>query len=418
MIVTSFYFTKAGIVIPTVIGSVSFISSAIVISIILRSSTGIRSTYHRIILSLSASDSLVSLAIALTTIPMPREVIYPFEMPSYGNVKTCKIQGISYITGNAVMFIMNCSLYVYYLCTIRFKMREQTFRCYLEFPLYALSIVISLTLPTILSRSDLINPSPTDPFCIPNSYPLNCTKDENLECRGMGVGRDDFVTLSLLFIYLAFLTLVATMSLILHSSFRDERRLGLQRVSRDNAITSDNNCDDESIQAELINEQKRAIIWQALMYVTSFVLCTIFTLIEIYTSSTTRTSGPQELNNAKNTLSVLRMIFQPLRGFFVLAIFAYHKVLMLLQSDADLNVAEALEIVLFRPFEMNNDDAIVFNNIDIVSADFSRKWLDAIRTKSLQRNDIEEAEETPSFGSHNANKCDSSVGDISSLQSE
>ena len=88
-----------------------FIFSAIVISIILRSSTGIRSTcYHRIILSLSASDSLVSLAIALTTIPMPREVIYPFEMPSYGNVETCIVQGISYITGKAVMVIMNCSL--------------------------------------------------------------------------------------------------------------------------------------------------------------------------------------------------------------------------------------------------------------------------------------------------------------------
>lgn len=148
------------------------------------------------------------------------------------------------------------------------------------------------------------------------------------------------------------------------------------------------------------------------MYVTSFVLCTIFTLIENYMSSTSRSAGPQLDTASKNTLSVLRMIFQPLHGFFLLPIFAYHKVLLLLQSDADLNVAEAHEIVFSRPIEMDNDDAIVFDNIDIVAADFNRKWLDAIGTKSRQNNDIEEADEKPSFRSHNAKICDSSIGDI------
>jgi len=149
-------------------------------------------------------------------------------------------------------------------------MREQTFRCYLEFPLYALSIAISLTLPTILSRDDLINPSPTDPFCIPNSYPLNCTKDESLECHGIGGDCDKFVTSCILFIYLAFLTLVVTMSLILHSSFRDELRLVQQHTNRDNAM------DDESIQTELIHQQKRAIKWQRIDV--CYIFCTVHDL--------------------------------------------------------------------------------------------------------------------------------------------
>ena len=90
---SSFYFTKTGIIIPTITGTVSFLSSALIIFIILRTVTTTRwSAYHRIIFGLSLVDCFTSLAIALTTIPMPKDVIYPFEMPSYGNVVTCEIQ--------------------------------------------------------------------------------------------------------------------------------------------------------------------------------------------------------------------------------------------------------------------------------------------------------------------------------------
>ena len=92
---SSFYFTKTGIIIPTVTGSVSFLSSALIIFIIIRTvttSTHTWSAYYRIIFGLSIADCFTSLATALTTIPMPKDNIYPFEMPSYGNILTCEIQ--------------------------------------------------------------------------------------------------------------------------------------------------------------------------------------------------------------------------------------------------------------------------------------------------------------------------------------
>ena len=92
---SSFYFTKTGIIIPTVTGSVSFLSSALIIFIIIRTvttSTHKWSAYYRIIFGLSIADCFTSLATALTTIPMPKDVIYPFEMPSYGNILTCEVQ--------------------------------------------------------------------------------------------------------------------------------------------------------------------------------------------------------------------------------------------------------------------------------------------------------------------------------------
>ena len=101
-----FYFTKAGIIIPTVTGTISFLSSSAIIYVILRSKSGIKTTYHRIILGLSIADCITSFVILLTTIPMPKNVIYPFALASYGNVATCEAQGLIYIIGNVALLMV------------------------------------------------------------------------------------------------------------------------------------------------------------------------------------------------------------------------------------------------------------------------------------------------------------------------
>ena len=55
---TAFYFTKAGIIIPTVSGTISFLSSSTIMYIIARSKSGIKTAYHRIILGLSIADCI------------------------------------------------------------------------------------------------------------------------------------------------------------------------------------------------------------------------------------------------------------------------------------------------------------------------------------------------------------------------
>jgi hypothetical protein len=119
-----------------VTGSISFLCSMIIISIVLRSISGLKTTYHRIIFGLSFADCVTSFAIALTTIPMPKDVIYPFEMPSYGNIATCEAQGLAFMMGTVVAFCMNGLLNIYYLCTLRYSTKEKKFRCYVEVPFY------------------------------------------------------------------------------------------------------------------------------------------------------------------------------------------------------------------------------------------------------------------------------------------
>jgi hypothetical protein len=352
----SFIFTKAGIIIPMVTGSISFLSSMIIISIVLRSMSGIKTTYHRIILFMSSADCLTSLAIALTTIPMPKDVIYPFDMPSYGNIATCEAQGIIFIMGTGIVFCMNGILNIYYLCTLRYNMTEKTFRCYLEIPLYIVSLVIFITLPsTALLNQKLLNPNPSYPICdASTTYPLDCTKADNPECRGDG-GSGAFVPLFYSTITLGFFTLVITMALIVHSFYRNAHSL---RKALNEKPSKEIDAKYKALQ--YAQESSGIITRQALMYIAAFLITWVFGFVH----SVLSVSGN---NNNKELLTVLRMIFQPLQGLFNLVIFAYHKVCVNLRSDEDLTVGEAFRIVFLYPEEM--EDSAQVHNLDFVFED-------------------------------------------------
>jgi len=63
-------------------------------------------------------------------------------------------------------------------------MQESKFRCYVEIPLYitTLALVFGLSSETFIEQK-LLNPSPTAPYCMPDSYPVGCSLDDNPECR-------------------------------------------------------------------------------------------------------------------------------------------------------------------------------------------------------------------------------------------
>ena len=84
------YFTTAGFVIPSVTGSISCISSLAIIYIIVRSKSNIMDVLNELLRHVD----IIRNSIALTKIPMPNDVIYPFEGSSYGATATCEVQGM------------------------------------------------------------------------------------------------------------------------------------------------------------------------------------------------------------------------------------------------------------------------------------------------------------------------------------
>ena len=125
-------FSICAIAIPACAASISVISSALIVFVIYRSQIKLSSVYHRIIFVMSSADIIGSTAILLTTIPMPRDQIYPYRGASYGTVTTCEIQGFLVLYNNGVALTYNCGLSLFYLCLVYFQMKDENIRKYVE----------------------------------------------------------------------------------------------------------------------------------------------------------------------------------------------------------------------------------------------------------------------------------------------
>ena len=68
------------------------------------------------------------------------------------------------------------------------------------------------------------------------------------------------------------------------------------------------------------------------------------------------------------TISILRIIFQPLQGLFNLMIFVYHKVHTHRNADESLTLSEAFAKIFLFPGQM--EDQAMFSNLKMVVDDY------------------------------------------------
>jgi hypothetical protein len=68
--------TRYGAIVPRVTGFLSAISSMLIMYVIVRSSRGLSTIYHRIMFCMSVFDIFTSVAMGLTTLPMPKDDLW------------------------------------------------------------------------------------------------------------------------------------------------------------------------------------------------------------------------------------------------------------------------------------------------------------------------------------------------------
>ncbi len=221
-------FTPFAQITSTISATLSSFSSALVMTFILRSQTKLKGAYHRIMFFMSFWDLVSSLAIAITTLPMPSDVheIYDFMGRAFGTVSTCEIQGFLIVIGSAFTILTNGMLNLYYVCTITFKMGERRFNK-IVLPICVLFSAATILPATImLLKQKLLNPTPFYPYCMVGLYPFNCNED-NVECIRGGdesafVTRKQFEeTLTIIF-WTAATFLLISMILVICSVFKTE----------------------------------------------------------------------------------------------------------------------------------------------------------------------------------------------------
>ena len=146
---SSFFYSKAGVVIPMCTGIVSAISSLTIMTVIYRSQVKFASIYNRIMFGFSFFDFIGSASIALTIIPLPVDHPYPFPDWARGNTSTCAAQGFGVILGTLGAGIYLCGLCTFYACLLYFQMPDKKMRRFVE-PVIHIS---GLTVPFIFAVS-------------------------------------------------------------------------------------------------------------------------------------------------------------------------------------------------------------------------------------------------------------------------
>lgn len=389
---SDFYLTRRASVIASTTGTLSSVSSTLIMYIILRSESKLTSTYHRIMFFMSFWDLLTSIAIALTTLPMPTDNIFDHVTASYGNTTTCSVQGFFAYVGSVLGIFSTCILCIYYVCVLRFKVRDEIFKYFIEPVSFTLAIALSFYPGIEFLKNGLINPQSYEPYCTIGPYPFYCQYIDLKTCiRGGNLtAKLNFLIIRYLFIVImiGLCTVVVSMIMIVRKTRATERilakaanaekenidnasaltKLSNRRRSNNSSTLSIGNASDEenrrSYSAVLQRAQKahrhtKVVTTQALMYVAAFILTWLFPVLTFRLSDS-------------SVIPVLKMIFNPLQGFFNALIFVSHKVHNVIQSSPHLSICEAFQIVLVRP---RNVPEIVISKIELVDMECIYKRL-------------------------------------------
>ncbi len=160
--------------------------------------------------SLSFWDTISSVAIALSTLPVSKDVIgvymfdednnndsnntihdhleaYNFNGVVLGNAGTCTAQGFAVTAGQAFAMLSNVTLSIYYVSSIRFKITDEEMRKKLLPVMVVISCVVGLPVCVTPLVMGLYNPQPFEPYCYIGPYPHLC----NIKHRSNSTDRTD-----------------------------------------------------------------------------------------------------------------------------------------------------------------------------------------------------------------------------------
>ena len=363
---------RYGYLVSIATGTLSAISSGLIIYVIFRSQERLSTIYNRIMFGMSVGDIFASIGFALSTLPSPeilpndenyKEVAFP-DAPRFGNVNTCKMQGYVTSCGLIANYGFNVSLCAYYACAIAFLVKEANIRKYIEPFFYVCPLFVGVI---VASGNFLKIQNPLGARCVP--YASSCTGDgdcnrwaqkiyEHLLTFVIGID----VTLIAIFLSLVF-TRVVWMNLKLKWNSSGLRRDPNYRDIVQNAHNT------------------KVIFIQAFSYIIAFFSSAGVNIIHGVTGS----MDPKFRRD-------MNVVFTPLQGFFNFIIFIGHKVYCFKQLHNDATIREILTDIFLTRFS----DTLYVSGVSTVE-------LDGIeRIRSAQFAEVVE------------NNCQSSTGVLSS----
>ena len=311
---------------------------------------------------LSVCDILGSIAMALTSLPMPREMPreedfgYVWNGVRLGNTDSCNAQGFIVTFGMLSTYGYNAMLCLYYACAITFGMKERSIEKFVEPILHALPLMFALVYATLPLFYDLYNPSVTNfAWCGLTPYPATCVREE-YECVRGGSGQYIIKLLGPMSIGILFVIIIGSLTSVLWKVLMTRRLLTKLSNNYANYLTE---TEIKQLMSKL--HDTKAIFIQALAYITAFLLgiCPLFLrairVVNAYGDS-------KEDFDRLASVDKITYFFTPLQGFFNLIIFVSHKVYNYRRVNEDESICNVLLKLFLTPIH----DPCFISRISIV----------------------------------------------------
>lgn len=389
------YGTDFGALAPRFTGSVSFISSSLIIYLILRSNAGLSTIYHRLLFGMSASDMMSSAAMAFTSLPFPTHMPYEEEFGYHwagkrlGNTASCTAQGFFMTTGSILMYTYNATLCIYYACAIGFLMREGHIQKYIEPVLHGLPLFLGLYMGIPPLFQEMYNPSNLASYCSVVSYPTVCYQEDSCNIRGDYRHFTTYTHKIVFLIMVLFCTIIVSFALVICRAIQLDRHISSIKYQNNNDAeiaqrepshtNNDDNEDSESNDNESIDttttnprvEQEaivgnvldkrhhvKIIIKQALGYLFALIITLVFPALRLNVV----VKDFMEISIVWDKLSA---VFVPCQGFFNFIIFVSHKVYNYRRVNPDVPVSRVLRNMFCTRFQ----EPMFISRITIIERD-------------------------------------------------
>jgi len=327
-------------IIPMITGPISVISSMTIIVMILRSTKALSIPYHRILFGLSIADILASIGMSTGSLLAPKGS--PLLWKSFGNQSSCDVQGFIYILGSIAEPLYNCSLQLYYLCMIKYKIKNKDIQRKIEPFLLCVPILYGMTGAIVSLFTESINASGS--WCYIDTYPPKCLHDVDVECTR---GKDAYL-LRILFGAIPFtssFTFMCIAMIMLYRTARDREIATNQYTFKASALAlspperledtkgrrkrrlSIKDSIAQTLRKSPLDEDSRRserILDRIMQYFAAYLLANFFLLM----------AGFVDLFFGRFVapLFILQNIFYPLQGFYNLLVFIHPRYKTLLKS--------------------------------------------------------------------------------------
>jgi hypothetical protein len=371
--------SATGIIIATCSASASVVGSALIVICILRSDRGLGIVYHRIMFGMSCFDFVQSLAMTFTTLPMPTDMLYEqFQGLAAGTTTTCDIQGFTIVFASFCTLMFNAILCIYYLCSIRFKMKDECFSRVMEPLLYLVSIIFCLVIASSGIYYGQFNPSPqTYPWCSHARYPWWCSSDD-ADCayeRGEYEASLPFEMAANMVVVLCGIVVIVTMIIVSWHVYRQERVL--------KAVFSSCLSDRNESRLRLYKKNMmhtRDVVISALLYTAVFFVVWHYPFVRIFRGKLA--VAPIE--------EILRLIFRPSQGLLNVIIFVYHKVRNLRSHRPGITLRHALN----KAFYAQDDPQYCVSNLTLVGRNHQLRQLNFAFDRDEDDDDCEDSDDS------------------------